>query len=416
VNFSVLKSEIFLISLAIFCQCFSYIDSCFITNSFDDVGASSSKLVIDAFIFSWFIVSSAGKIAGACFFGKCADNFSFFTVMPLMTAFSLCHSILILIIVNLGGDFSVSYNPLYLVKFLSTCLLYATMILPAMYLFDRYSSSKRILIGACIMLAYFLSRFVSYALAYYKPITDTKFFSFLAIALSCIPFFIYAHLKKRSSPVCKTELTKKYSYTSGSRAICILVGVGWNVGRLYYSHFISPYMKNIFIVENTGLILGNSLFFTAQLLFLLPAASVCKKYGTYQTLFVSLFSLAILGFLIPIFATTKSLLIASVTLFSFFSACLFIPILTILYEVFKSTKSLFETLFLFAIGSAVSKLFFILSCKHGFAAGKSLISHPTAGISAFSVCIALCFVGIYYSEFLKKIRTSQNNNSNLRST
>ena len=397
-----LKSDIFLISLAIFCQSFSYIDLYFITATFSALSPSSLNLVVDAFLFSWIIIASVGKITCAYFFGKFADKFSFFTVVRLMTAFSLCHSILILIIVNFGGDFYLTYKHLYVLKFLSACLIYATIILPAMYLFDRYSSSKRILIGAYIMLAYFFSRFVSYAIAYYNPVTDTKIFSFIAIALSCIPFFIYAYLKKLPSAVRKTELTKKYSYTLGSRAICILVGVGWNVGRIYYFYFISPYMKNISIVENCSLIAGNSLFFTAQFLFLLPAAVICKKIGTYKTLFVSLFSLAILGFLIPFFATTKSLLIASTTLFSLFSACMFIPILTILYEVFKNAKGMFETLFWFGIGSSVSKLFFILSCRHGFAAAKPLISQPTAGIVSFSICIALCFVGIYYAEFLKK--------------
>jgi hypothetical protein len=47
----------------------------------------------------------------------------------------------------------------------------------------------------------------------------------------------------------------------------MLVGVGWNVGRIYYSYFMSPYMKDIAIIENSALILGNSLFFTVQLLF-----------------------------------------------------------------------------------------------------------------------------------------------------
>ncbi|MEI7494042.1 MAG: hypothetical protein WCJ92_05540 [Alphaproteobacteria bacterium] len=229
-----------------------------------------------------------------------------------------------------------------------------------------------------------------------------KFVSFSVIALSCIPFFIYAYLKKRSSSVSKTELTKKYSSTLGSRAICMSAGVGWNVGRIYHSFFLNPYMNNISIVETSSLIMGNSLFFTAQFLFLLPAAVICKKIGTYKTLFVSLFSLAILAFLIPFFATTKSLLIASITLLALFSACLFVPILTILYEVFKNAKGMFETLFWFAIGSSVSKLFFILSCRHGFAAAKSLTSQPTAGIAAFSICIALCFAGVYYSQFLKK--------------
>ena len=268
--------------------------------------------------------------------------------------------------------------------------------------FDRYSSSKRILVGTYIMLAYFLSIFASYVLSYYKPITDMKFFSFIAIALGCVTFFIYAYLKKHSSSVFKTEPTKKYSYTLGSRAICMLVGVGWNVGRIYYSYFMSPYMKDIAIIENSALILGNSLFLTVQLLFLLPAASICKKYGTYQTLLMSLFYLAILGFLIPSFATTKSLLTVAIILLALFSACLFVPILTILYEVFKNTRNFFETLLWFAIGSSVSKLFFILFCRHGFAAAKPLTSQPAAGIAAFSICIALCFAGVYYSQFLKK--------------
>jgi len=400
---SIRNSEIFLISLAIFCQSFFYLDWSFLANSFDAISATSSKHDVDTFLFSCFVVTFFGKIAGACFFGKCADKLSFFTVMQLMTAFSLCHSILILIIINFGEDFYVIYKSLYFLRLLSGCLLYATVILPAMYLFDRYSSSKRILVGTYIMLAYFSSRFVSsYALVCYKPITDAKFFSFIGIALGCITFFIYAYLKKHSSSEFKTELTKKYSYTLGSRAICMLVGVGWNVGRIYHSYFINPYMKDIAVVENSALILGNSLFFTVQILFLLPVASICKKYGPYHTMVVSLFCLAILGFLIPIFATTKSLLTVAIILLALFSACLFVPILTILYEVFKNTRNFFETLLWFAIGSSVSKLFFTLFCRHGFAAAKPLTSQPAAGIAAFSICIALCFAGVYYSQFLKK--------------
>ena len=206
-----LKSEIFLISLAIFCQSFSYIDSHYITATFSALSPSSLNLVVDAFLFGWVIIASVGKITGAYFFGKCADKFCFFAVMRLMTAFSLCSAILMLIIVIFGKDFYVFYKCLYIVKLLSGFLIYATIILPAMYLFDRYSSSKRILIGAYIMLAYFFSRFVSYAIAYYNPVIDTKFFSFIAIALSCIPFFIYAYLKKLPSAGRKIELTKKYS-------------------------------------------------------------------------------------------------------------------------------------------------------------------------------------------------------------
>ena len=246
---SELKSDIFLISLAIFCQSFFYLDWSFIANSFYAISATSSKHDVDTFLFSCFVVTFFGKIAGACFFGKCADKLSFFTVMQLMTAFSLCHSILILIIINFGEDFYIIYKSLYFLRLLRGCLPYATVILPAMYLFDRYSSSKRILAGTCIMLAYFLSRFVSsYAQVCYKPITDTKFFGFIGIALGCITFFIYAYLKKHSSSEFKTEPTKKYSYTLGSRAICMLVGVGWNVGRIYHSYFITPYMKDIAVV------------------------------------------------------------------------------------------------------------------------------------------------------------------------
>ncbi len=221
-----------------------------------------------------------------------------------------------------------------------------------------------------------------------------KSFGLFTIAISSIPFFICAHLKKYSSTVRKTEVKEKHSYALGSRAMCVFIGIGWNVGRIYHANFITPYMKNISIVENCSLIAGNSLFFMAQLLFLLPAASICKKFGTRKTLLVSLFSLAILGLLIPFFATTKSLLVTAILLFSLFSACLFVPILTILYGIFKNTKNLFETLFWFAIGSSVSKLFFVLSCKHGFST-----SHPstssTAGITVFIACITACLVGVY---------------------
>jgi hypothetical protein len=71
---SIRNSEIFLISLAIFCQSFFYLDWSFLANSFDAISATSSKHDVDTFLFSCFVVTFFGKIAGACFFGKCAEK------------------------------------------------------------------------------------------------------------------------------------------------------------------------------------------------------------------------------------------------------------------------------------------------------------------------------------------------------
>ncbi|MEI7494041.1 MAG: hypothetical protein WCJ92_05535 [Alphaproteobacteria bacterium] len=130
-----------------------------ITSISDAVRATCPKQAVDAFLFSIFVFACFGKVAGACLFGKCADKLSFFTVMQLVTAFSLCRAIQLLIIVIFGKDFYVFYKCFYIIKLLSTFLLYATIILPAMYLFDRYASSKHILIGTYIMLAFLAGNF-----------------------------------------------------------------------------------------------------------------------------------------------------------------------------------------------------------------------------------------------------------------
>ena len=93
VNYSMLKSEIFLISLAIFCQCFSYADWYFIKTIFDVVDAKHAHLVIDDFLPYWFLIYFIGKLAGTYCFGKMTQslilfqNYAFYLVCIFSSSF-----------------------------------------------------------------------------------------------------------------------------------------------------------------------------------------------------------------------------------------------------------------------------------------------------------------------------------------
>jgi len=145
------KLEIFLISLAIFCQCFSYVDWYFIKTIFDVVDTKQAHLVIDVFLPYWLIVHSSGKLAGAYCFGKLLQQ-NYFKIMRYITLTFLGAVVLILIVLLREQDFYSSYRTLYPLCFLTSMPFYALPIISSIYLFDRHPPSQHILIGTSIIL------------------------------------------------------------------------------------------------------------------------------------------------------------------------------------------------------------------------------------------------------------------------
>ena len=158
-KFSALKSEIFLISLAIFCQCFSYADWYFIKTIFNVVDVEHAHLVLDNFLPFWFLIYFVGKLIGTYCFGKLAQTFSYFKIMRFISFIYIAAVFLILIVLVRGQDFYSSYQTLYCACFLTSLPFYALSIFSAMYFFDKYPPSQHILIGSSIVFAILSTRF-----------------------------------------------------------------------------------------------------------------------------------------------------------------------------------------------------------------------------------------------------------------
>lgn len=393
-----MRSEVFLISLAIFCQCFSYADWYFIKLVFDVVDAKNAHLVIDDFLPYWFLIYFIGKLSGAYFFGKITQTLHYFKVMRLITLFYLAAVFLILIILMSGVDFYSSYKTLYFSCFLTSIPFYSLTVLSAMYLFDRYPSSQHALIASYIVFAIFAARFLFRFFVCCAPYEQIKIMYTFSAMVTCISFFIYAYIEKSSSPVIsKPKITQKLPLSFIQKRDCAFIGVGWNVGFSYCYYFLVPYAKYVCIVDNYS-IGGFPFPYIAQLLFLLPAGKICEKFGSLKVFTFSIYSMLVLGLLIPFIAVTKISFTLLICLFSFFSACTFVPILTALYQFFKNTKSIFEILLWFAFGSSVASLLFSIVCHF-----SSSFQFTFAGMFIFVPCILLCLTGVQSNESQKNM-------------
>ncbi len=384
-----LKSEIFLISLAIFCQCFSYADWYFLKTIFDVVDAKHAHLVIDDFLLYWFIIYFIGKLAGTYCFGKMTQSLNYCKIMRFISFIYLAAVFLVLIVLVRGQDFYSSYQTLYCACFLTSLPFYALTILSAMYLFERHPPSQHILIGTSILFAIFSARFLFRLLMNTVPHEHIKFACVFAGIITCLSLFIYAYVERhsvQSLPYART-IQKPSSLSFVQKLNCAFIATGWNLGFSYYHYSLAPYMKNIYVIDHYT-IGGTSICFIAQLLGLIPAIAICKKFGALNTLAISLVCMLVLGVSIPFVGLTKKSYLLLQCVLGFFSACGFAPILMLLYSYYQNTKNLFATLFWFAIGATISTLIFSLVPIFT----KSL-SFAFGGMVLFIVCVLLSLIG-----------------------
>ena len=381
-----LKSEIFLISLATFCQCYACVDWYFIKTIFDVVDTKQTHLVIDVFLPFWVTVHSCGKLAGAYFFGKFIQQ-NYFKIMRSITLIFLVGVVLISIILFQGQSFYSSYQTLYFLCFLTSMPFYALPIISAIYLFDKHPPSQHILIGTSIIFALFSSRFVFRLFMKVMPFEQTQIGCVIATFVTCLAFLIYAYVEKHSTPT-EPKRVKKRPFSFTQKVNCIFIALGWNLGCYYNCFFIGPFMKNICVIDRY-IFAGFTVCYLAKILFIVPAAVLCKKFGTMKVLTISLYAMLVVGLSIPFMELTKNSFSFMLTLLGFCSACTFVPILIIMYQCYQSTKNLFATLFWFAFGATISTLIF------------SLVAHLTkslnftfGGMFMFIVCVALSLIGV----------------------
>lgn len=295
-----------------------------------------------------------------------------------------------LTIYTAGKDFYGSHTCFYFTRFLHSCLTFATIILPALYLFERQPASQHILISTYIILAKYAAKFFSRILVHYVPFSQIKILYFLSIVLPCLSLILYSYIAKHYPTVTsRPKVSKKYPALLKNKVFYVFIGSVWNIGLHYYSSFILLYLKNVCVTETYIVIDEKFTVYLAYLPSLYLAAKICEKLGAFKMLVFSLFALLVLGFLIPLMATFSISYIVPQILFFFFSACLFPPILAFLGQFYKSTKSIFDTLFWFVLGSSISKLFMSFGSRLGF-------SHyfPLTGMWIFIAITLVCLTGI----------------------
>ncbi len=397
-KFSALKSEIFLISLAIFCQCFSYADWYFIKTIFNVVDVEHAHLVLDNFLPFWFLIYFVGKLIGTYCFGKLAQTFSYFKIMRFISFIYIAAVFLILIVLVRGQDFYSSYQTLYCACFLTSLPFYALSIFSAMYFFDKYPPSQHILIGSSIVFAILSSRFLFRCLMNAVSYEHIKFACVFAAIITCLSLFIYAYVERHSvqfSPYART-IQKPSSLSFVQKRNCAFIAVGWNLGFSYHYYFLAPYMKNIYVI-NDYTIGGTSICLIAQLFGLLLTIPVYKKFGVLKTFTVSLCCMLVLGTLMPFMELTNESYLLLQCVLGFLSACGFAPILMLLYSYYQNTKNLFATTFWFAVGATISTLIFSIIPLFT----KSL-NFAFSGMVVFIVCVLLSLIGANAIQSQKK--------------
>ncbi|MEI7494537.1 MAG: hypothetical protein WCJ92_08105 [Alphaproteobacteria bacterium] len=294
---------------------------------------------------------------------------------------------LILIILVMGQDFYSSYQTLYCACFLTSLPFYVLPILSAMYLFDKHHPSRHILIGTSIIFALFSSRILFRMFMNAVSFEYLKFSCVFTALITCLSLLIYAYVEKntvQASPHSKT--IKKSALSFVQKLNCTFIGTGWNLGFSYFIYYLAPYMKNIYVIDHYT-IGGTSICLIAQMFGLFLAIPVYKKLGTLNTLTVSLCCMLVLGISIPFIGLSKNFFSLLLCVLGFLSACCFVPILTILHQYYKSSKSL--TLCWFTLGAAISTLlfgivlYFTNSCEFKF-----------GGVYVFIVCVALSLIGV----------------------
>ncbi len=359
------------------------------------------------FIIYWFVFSFIGRIFGAYFFGKYADKTNFFKVMRLV---AICHILLSLLIASvcITGDSSYhNYNAFYLASFLYSVLIPVTLILPAIYLLGRSPESQHILISTSIIFATFLGKIFAYIYVHSIPEQHLQVWYLLPVLSTFISLGIYNHVEKRTFvPVNKIKTTKYLSAPIHKKLLALVIGAAGNAGITYYYSFLNPYLSDIVIVQNYGLIRGQLPFYAIFGLFLLPAAKICQNFGILKTLSISLTAIFILGISIPFMATSDFVYTLCQILFACFLANLAAPSLAILHQLFKNTKNQFDTVFWFSLGTSISMLCLGVGSRIGFS-----LHRPLAGLLIFAVIILMCLLGISTKSFSRKITCFEQNKS-----
>ena len=387
-----INTEIFLILLAIGCQFSSYKGLNFVKHNFDMADPCGAAIITSSFLFTYYIISFAGKVGGTYLFVKFAELFDFFTIMRLVAVVHTLVAIILFSIYLYGKDFYGLYTCLYLTRFLYSCVTFVIIILPVMYLFDKLPSRHHILIGTYIIMAKYTAKCFFRVLANCAPCLKIKFLYLLPVIASCLSIAIYSYLRRHSLPtVSKLEIPEIHPVSLRDKAFYVSLGAVWNIGFAYLYSFTIPYFKNISIIEIYNPIDEKFIFYLACVLSLYPAAKFCEKLGPSKMIIFSLFSMLTLGSLVLFaFVFNVSCCMLLLLLFSFFSACLFASILLFLYQFYRSTKSIFHTMFWFALGSSISKQLICFGSSWGF-------SHnfPLAGMWIFTLIVLMCLSAIF---------------------
>ncbi len=397
------SSELFLIPLAVTCQFFACAGLCFMKSyATSHAGSCSISLtaLVNTFMFGWLTCSFIGRVLGAYIIGKYANKASFFSVIRLITIGHILVTFLVVTACITGEDFYRTYQGFYLVRFLYSALMPVTIVLPAIYLLSRYPEPQHIQISASIALATFLGKFLAYILVSYLPDPHMRIWYWLPVLASFLSLGIYVYVHKHTPIVVKkTQTIIKYPLSLiHKKVLAFVIGAACNVGISYYYSFLTPYLANIVIVKDYGLIWDQPPFYTALGLFLVPAAKVCQKFGSLKIMSISLISLLILGICIPYMNISDTVHIVSQIFFAFFLAGLVAPSLAIVYQLFKNTHNIFNAIFWFSLGSSVSMLFLSVGSRIGF-----ILHFPLAGMWIFAANILMCLVGIFtYVHFEKK--------------
>ena len=402
------NAEFVLIPLAVFFQFFACCGTYFLKScSTGAINPSSISLTVLAhtFLIYWVAFSFVGRIFGAYFFGKYADKVNFFKVSQLVGTLHILVSLFIVTVCIAGEHSYLNYNGTYAACFFYSSLMPVTLILPAIYLLSRSPESQHIFISTTLILATFLGKFFAYTLVHYTPAPRLQIWYWLPVFSGVLALGIYRYVEKHiPSAVHRTE-TIKYSASSiYTKLLALAIGAAGNAGITYYYSFLNPYLTDIAIIQNFVLIKNQPPFYIAIGLFLLPAAKICQKFGALNTMSFSLTSMIVIGVLIPFFAISDFVYTIFQILFACVLANLMAPSLAIVYQLFKSTKSKFEIIFWFSLGTSLSMLFLGAGSRIGFS-----LHFPLAGMFIFAIIISVCLAGILTKSFSRKVKSLSDN-------
>jgi hypothetical protein len=340
------------------------------------------------FLFCWFTLAFIGGVSGAYFFGKYATWDNFFKVMYFILAIHIFIAVLIVSICVIEEDFANKYGVFFLARFLYSFSGHITIILPIIYLFKKYNEAQHILISAYIALATLLGKSLAYGFFYSGPRTMHVWY-WLPIAGSFLSLGFYVYVGKYLSSMKQTMGPLKYLAPSMyEKVLGMLIGVACNAGVYYPHFFLTPYLRDIIVIQNYT-IRTQYLFYVVFGAFLLPAARVCQKFGALKMMTISLSWMFFLGVSIPFLPFSNQGFTISLIVFAFFLAGFVTPSFAMLYQLFKNAKDLFDIIFWFSLGSIVSALCLGVGGRIGF-----IFNVPLTGMLIFSASTLMCLIGI----------------------